>query len=193
MSIHDLEAIWETPSAFAGDRYVAVYPSSVLPSKSTQPTTHEDGVQSREEKKEWSGDQSECRCQIRALACLPALTARNFFDDCEIQAATFEGGFSTTSASCGTVLVFVNKMGTGKKEANRRERQGKTSDGMSNVKVKGENFYRNAKKIKTLNMFKDGKAQRNAEGKVTKAASYQSRDTPKLESSPIESGSGTRE
>lgn len=35
-----------------------------------------------------------------------------------------------------------------------------------------------AKKLKTLNMFKDGKAQRNAEGKITKAASYQSRDAP---------------
>ena len=34
------------------------------------------------------------------------------------------------------------KMGQQKKEANRKERQGKTSDGMGNVKVKGENFYR---------------------------------------------------
>lgn len=33
-------------------------------------------------------------------------------------------------------------MGTHKKEANRRERQGKSGDGMANVKVKGENFYR---------------------------------------------------
>ena len=33
-------------------------------------------------------------------------------------------------------------MGTGKKEATRRVRQGKTGDGMGNVKVKGENFYR---------------------------------------------------
>lgn len=33
-------------------------------------------------------------------------------------------------------------MGTGKKESTRRERQGKTSDGMGNVKTKGENFYR---------------------------------------------------
>lgn len=39
-------------------------------------------------------------------------------------------------------------------------------------------MLRNAKKIKTLNMFKDGKAQRNASGKITKAASYQSRDVP---------------
>jgi nuclear GTP-binding protein len=36
-------------------------------------------------------------------------------------------------------------MGTGKKEATRRERQGKTGDGMANVKVKGENFYRYGK------------------------------------------------
>ena len=33
-------------------------------------------------------------------------------------------------------------MGSGKKEAARKERQGKTGDGMGNVKVKGENFYR---------------------------------------------------
>jgi nuclear GTP-binding protein len=75
-------------------------------------------------------------------------------------------------------------MGTGKKEAARRERQGKTGDGMGNVKVKGENFYRNAKKIKTLNMFKDGKAQRNSSGKITKAASYQSKDVPNAQVEP---------
>lgn len=33
-------------------------------------------------------------------------------------------------------------MGTGKKEATRKVRQGKVGDGMANVKVKGENFYR---------------------------------------------------
>lgn len=33
-------------------------------------------------------------------------------------------------------------MGTGKKEASRKARQGKIGDGMANVKVKGENFYR---------------------------------------------------
>ncbi|KAF2088789.1 nucleolar GTP-binding protein [Saccharata proteae CBS 121410] len=75
-------------------------------------------------------------------------------------------------------------MGTGKKEAVRKERQGKTGDGMANVKVKGENFYRSAKKIKTLNMFKDGKAQRNARGDITKAASYQSRDKPQARIEP---------
>lgn len=33
-------------------------------------------------------------------------------------------------------------------------------------------------------MFKDGKAQRNAEGKITKAASYQSRDVPQARVEP---------
>ncbi|KIW07115.1 uncharacterized protein PV09_01990 [Verruconis gallopava] len=69
-------------------------------------------------------------------------------------------------------------MGSGKKEAARKERQGKVGDGMANVKVKGENFYRDAKKLKVLNRFKEGKAQRNAAGKITKAAAYQSRDVP---------------
>ncbi|KAF6227005.1 hypothetical protein HO133_008446 [Letharia lupina] len=75
-------------------------------------------------------------------------------------------------------------MGTGKKEKMRKEKQGKVGDGMANVKVKGENFYRTGKQAKTLNMFKDGKAQRNANGKVTKAASFQSRDKPKARVEP---------
>ncbi len=48
-----------------------------------------------------------------------------------------------------TVLLFPqfsgqlqSNMGTGKKEATRRVRQGKTGDGMANVHTKGENFYR---------------------------------------------------
>ncbi|KAL8867397.1 MAG: hypothetical protein Q9174_005691 [Haloplaca sp. 1 TL-2023] len=75
-------------------------------------------------------------------------------------------------------------MGTGKKEASRKEKQGKVGDGMNNVKTKGENFYRTAKKAKTLNMFKEGKAQRNADGKITKAASFQSRELPKARVEP---------
>lgn len=35
-------------------------------------------------------------------------------------------------------------MGTGKKEAARKERQGQVGDGLNNVKTKGENFYRYA-------------------------------------------------
>jgi nuclear GTP-binding protein len=56
------------------------------------------------------------------------------------------------------------------------ERQGKVT---GDPKVKGENFYRTAKKVKTLNMYKDGKATRNKEGKIIQAASYQSREVPK--------------
>lgn len=33
-------------------------------------------------------------------------------------------------------------MGSHKKEATRKVRDGKSTDGMANVKVKGENFYR---------------------------------------------------
>ncbi|KAL1591492.1 GTPase required for pre-60S ribosomal subunit nuclear export and maturation [Paraconiothyrium brasiliense] len=69
-------------------------------------------------------------------------------------------------------------MGTQKKEKNRKEREGKTGDGMGNVKVKGENFYRSGKKVKVLKRLTDGKAQRNAKGDITKAASYQSREAP---------------
>lgn len=46
-------------------------------------------------------------------------------------------------------------------------------------KLKGENFYRSAKKIKTLNMFKDAGAIRDKDGKIIKAAPYQSREVPK--------------
>lgn len=82
------------------------------------------------------------------------------------------------------VLHPFGHYGYRQKEAMRKERQGKVGDGMHNVKTKGENFYRTAKKAKTLNMFKDGKAQRNASGKITKAASYQSRDKPKARVEP---------
>lgn len=75
-------------------------------------------------------------------------------------------------------------MGTGKKEATRRERQGKTNDGMGNVRTKGENFYRSAKRVKTLNMFKEGKPERNARGDITKAASFQGREKPKARIEP---------
>lgn len=46
------------------------------------------------------------------------------------------------------------------------------------VKVKGENFYRNAKKVKVLKRLTGGTAQRNAAGDITKAAVYQSREAP---------------
>ena len=77
-------------------------------------------------------------------------------------------------------------MGTGKKEATRRERQGKTGkdDGMANVRTKGENFYRSAKRVKTLNMFKEGKATRNAKGDIIQTATFQGREKPNARVEP---------
>ncbi|KAI1743297.1 NGP1NT domain-containing protein [Xylaria scruposa] len=68
-------------------------------------------------------------------------------------------------------------MGTGKKERSRLAREGKTGS-MDNVKIKGENFYRDAKKIRALNIRKDHGPRRNADGKIVQAAKYQSRDAP---------------
>ena len=75
-------------------------------------------------------------------------------------------------------------MGGRKKEATRRERQGQNDDKMGNVKVKGENFYRSAKRVKTLNMYKEGAPTRNAKGDITQAASYQSKTVPNARIEP---------
>lgn len=48
-------------------------------------------------------------------------------------------------------------MGVAKKEKSRKERQGKVGDGMNNVKVKGENFYRYSLELS------DGYARENFE------------------------------
>ncbi|KAF9357209.1 GTPase required for pre-60S ribosomal subunit nuclear export and maturation [Mortierella sp. AD094] len=65
-------------------------------------------------------------------------------------------------------------MGQLKKEHNRVKASG-GSNGLGNVKVKGENFYRDAKAAKQVQLLKGGKAIRNAQGKVIKAASFQSK------------------
>ncbi|TQS39037.1 hypothetical protein Golomagni_00444 [Golovinomyces magnicellulatus] len=75
-------------------------------------------------------------------------------------------------------------MGTDKKESNRKIRQGKDNDGMNNVKVKGENFYRSAKKVKTLNRLTEGRPRRNASGKITISAPFQSRQLPQARVEP---------
>lgn len=67
-------------------------------------------------------------------------------------------------------------MGRGKKEASRRERTGEAGNGIP--KVKGENFYRTAKKARALKIFNEGKPERNAQGKITKAAPFQAWDIP---------------
>ncbi|KAJ3101036.1 GTPase required for pre-60S ribosomal subunit nuclear export and maturation [Phlyctochytrium bullatum] len=73
-------------------------------------------------------------------------------------------------------------MGKGKKERNRVLSGSAAAPGgagghsLTNVtRVKGTNFYRDAKKIRQLNMLKGGKPVRNADGKIIKPAEYQSR------------------
>ncbi|CAG8809587.1 28039_t:CDS:2, partial [Racocetra persica] len=51
-----------------------------------------------------------------------------------------------------------------------------TSTVASNLKVKGENFYRDAKKVRFVKMLKGGKAIRNSKGKIVKSAPYQGKD-----------------
>jgi hypothetical protein len=53
--------------------------------------------------------------------------------------------FTSTICLCTSTLDNTREgadMGNAKKEVSRKERQGKTGDGMGNVKTKGENFYR---------------------------------------------------
>lgn len=67
-------------------------------------------------------------------------------------------------------------MGTQKKEKERRVRENDSRS--ANLRVKGENFYRDAKKVKHLLMYKTGRATRNAKGEIIKAADLQSTEAP---------------
>ncbi|ANB14779.1 putative GTPase NOG2 [Sugiyamaella lignohabitans] len=75
-------------------------------------------------------------------------------------------------------------MGTGKKEKSRRAREGTELSSHGNLRVKGENFYRDGKKVKKLSMYKEGRAQRNAKGEITQAASFQSTEIPNARVEP---------
>lgn len=71
-------------------------------------------------------------------------------------------------------------MGKAKKEKNRiAKEQSKNGNAgpvkAGNLKVKGENFYRDAKKVKFVNMLKGGKPIRNSKGKIVKEAPFQSK------------------
>lgn len=73
-------------------------------------------------------------------------------------------------------------MGTGKKEKTRRIREGNTKDG--NLRVKGENFYRDTKRVQFLNMYKGGRSTRNAKGDIIKAAALQDTAAPTARVAP---------
>ncbi|OAD67333.1 hypothetical protein PHYBLDRAFT_97742, partial [Phycomyces blakesleeanus NRRL 1555(-)] len=66
-------------------------------------------------------------------------------------------------------------MGQFKKEKARVSRDKSAGDDRAtNLRVKGENFYRDAKKVKYVKMLKGGKATRDAQGRIVKAADFQS-------------------
>ncbi|KAJ1916760.1 GTPase required for pre-60S ribosomal subunit nuclear export and maturation, partial [Tieghemiomyces parasiticus] len=67
--------------------------------------------------------------------------------------------------------------GEKKREANRRKAAG-GSDGLGNLHLKGENFYRDRAKVQRLKMLNGGKPIRNPDGKIIKAAAFQSSDAP---------------
>ncbi|KAI8908463.1 NUC091 domain-containing protein [Gorgonomyces haynaldii] len=70
-------------------------------------------------------------------------------------------------------------MGKAKKEKNSQQKTASTTHSLSNVtKVKGVNFYRDAKKVRQLNVLKSGKPVRDKNGKIIKAADFQSRLAP---------------
>ncbi|CCF57475.1 hypothetical protein KAFR_0C04840 [Kazachstania africana CBS 2517] len=67
-------------------------------------------------------------------------------------------------------------MGTAKKEKQRRIREGNVKDG--NLRVKGENFYRDGKRVQFLNMYRKGSAIKNKHGDLIKAAPLQDATIP---------------
>lgn len=59
-----------------------------------------------------------------------------------------------------------------KKTSSNTKTRSSSSD-VSLKKVKGENFYRNAKQIGRLKMLNGGKAVRDKDGKIIQAAAFQ--------------------
>ncbi|EEB06348.2 ribosome export GTPase [Schizosaccharomyces japonicus yFS275] len=74
-------------------------------------------------------------------------------------------------------------MGTFKKEKNRITREG-VNKKPGNLRVKGENFYRDAKDVAKVNMYRSGKAKYDAAGKIVKDAAFQSKEVPKARVQP---------
>jgi nuclear GTP-binding protein len=117
------------------------------------------------------------KCKILLQQSSTGLWKKIFF----VTLVSFSVQFSTKESSVwtphnNTNTVKHSTMASGKTEKARRQRQGDLRDG--NLRVKGENFYRDAKKVKHLNMYKSGGATRNAKGEVIKAAYLQDTKVP---------------
>ena len=59
------------------------------------------------------------------------------------------------------------------KKTSSAKTRSSSSSNVSLAKVKGENFYRNAKQVVRLKMMNSGKAVRDKTGKVIQAAAFQ--------------------
>lgn len=64
-------------------------------------------------------------------------------------------------------------MAPAKKASSSGKTKSSSSSGVSLAKVKGENFYRDAKKVSRLKMLNSGKAVRDKDGKIVQAAAFQ--------------------
>jgi len=62
---------------------------------------------------------------------------------------------------------------TKKKSTPSKMRSSSSSSKVSLAKVKGENFYRNAKQVARLKMLNGGKPIRDKDGKIIQAAAFQ--------------------
>ena len=96
-------------------------------------------------KDEAERDFQSLTCLVDPPATAPLPSHRNFllfFKVGNYFCRPFLSHPSTSPNITAAHRAFFFTMGTGKKEANRKIRQGKVGDGMANVKVKGENFYR---------------------------------------------------
>ena len=60
-----------------------------------------------------------------------------------------------------------------KKSSSPSKARSSSSNSVSLKKVKGENFYRNAKQVARLKMYNGGKAVRDKDGKIIQAAAFQ--------------------
>ncbi|KAI8867049.1 NGP1NT-domain-containing protein [Ramicandelaber brevisporus] len=70
-------------------------------------------------------------------------------------------------------------MGVFKKESQRRSREKAENGGVpGNLRLKGENFYRDRKGVERLKMLTGGRAVRNKDGKIIKEAVFQSKEAP---------------
>jgi nuclear GTP-binding protein len=60
-----------------------------------------------------------------------------------------------------------------KKSSSSSKTRSSSSSNVSLAKVKGENFYRNAKQVSRLKMLSGGKPIRDKDGKIIQAAAFQ--------------------